>query len=325
MPAEASGDRLRRILVMVPWIMAHEGCTVTQVCQRFEIARDDVVADMEMLSMCGLPPFTPADLIDSWIDGDLIGISMASYLARPPRLSRAEAIALLVMGRALAKLPGMPEAASLASALEKLDRAIAPGEKETVRALVEVIGVELGGAGVDLLPAVRDAIERQRRIRMTYWSAGRGAIGERDVDPLLLFTAEGNWYLVARDVGSGEERSFRVDRIKDLTVTEEAAITPDGFDPSRYADGARYTPAAGDIEVQIDVHPEARWLVESIPADRADELVGDRVRLHIRTRHLDWLVALLLSAGTGARAVAPASLVEQVRETAQRALANYEG
>ena len=323
MPPASAADRIRRILVMVPWVMAHPGCTVTEVCERFGMTREELTADFDTLLVCGLPPFTPADLIEAFIDGEQVEIRMADYLARPPRLSRSEAIALLVMGRAVAQLPGFEEAGSLRSALEKLRGAIAPHDAEQARALTEVVDVDLNTTGVESLPDLRSAIRERARLRIQYWSAGRGEMSEREVDPLLVFAAGGNWYLAAHDHHSGEERLFRVDRIKEAARTGSTFEAPEGFDERRFEDPALFTPSSSDIEVAVDVWPGASWLRESVPYERADELAGGKVRLHLRTAHTGWLIGSLLTAGADARAVSPQDLVEQVRAAAQRTLALY--
>lgn len=320
----SAADRIRRILVMVPWVIANPGVTVTELCVRFGVTREELAEDFDTLLLCGLPPFTPADMIEAFIDGEEVEIRMADFLARPPRLSRSEAIALLVMGRAVAELPGFEEAASLRSALAKLGDAIAPHDAAHARAVTEVVDVDLGGAGVDLLPELRAAIVERARLRIAYWSAGRGEMSEREVDPLLVFAAEGNWYLVAHDHNSGEERLFRVDRVKEAARTGSTFEVPAGFDPARFEDPRLFTPSREDLEVQIDLLPGAGWLKESVPYERADELAGGKIRLQLRTPHLGWLVRLLLTAGADARAVSPPELVEQVRAAAQRTLALYD-
>lgn len=323
MPQEPSVARLRRILVLVPWVMANPGASVTEVCRRFGMTREELAADLELLFVCGLPPFGPGDLIEAYIEGDRVVIQMAAYLARPLRLSRAEATALLVMGRAMAELPGLEEAASLRSALSKLERTLSPGEAPSTLDLARRVTVEWDETPGELLAALRDAISERRSLRITYYSAGRDALGERSVDPLLVFGAMGRWYLAAMDRASGEERVFRVDRIRDAAPTGETFAPPEGFDAGKYAEGPLVTPSARDLEAVLDVAPEAAWVREVTPHDAEEALADGWTRLRLRTAHLAWLVRLLLRLGPRARTVAPPELAEAVRQTARRALARY--
>ena len=323
MPAERTTERLRRILVLVPWAIANPNATVSEICERFGITPEELAGDVDVLMMCGLPPFGPGDLIEAFIEGDHVQIGMAEYLAKPPRLTRAEAIALLVMGRAVAALPEMEEAASLRNALGKLAGAVSPGEAARANELAARVAVELGATGDDLLADLRKAIDEHHRLRIAYYSSGRDEMSERDVDPLLVCASLGYWYLIALDHRSGEERTFRVDRIRDASQTGDVFTPPPGFDPSRYSEGPFFTPSPHDMLVTLDLAPGAAWIREVVPSEDQSEQPGGSFRIALRTPHFAWLVRLLLSAGPDARVVEPAALQEAVQDAAARALALY--
>lgn len=325
MPPERTSERLKRILVLVPWVIAHPGVRVPEVCARFVMTPEELAADLDLLFVCGLPPFGPGDLIVAYIEDDQVVIDMADYLARPPRLTREEAMALLVMGRAIARLPGVEEAASLRSALEKLADAVSPADEPQASDLLERVAVEMDGAGSDLLGEIRAAIEERAGLEIMYYSHGRDALGARTIDPLLVFGAMGNWYVVAHDHRSGEERVFRIDRIRRAERTGVAFVVPVSFDPDRYRDGRLFTPSVSDIDVVIEISPPAAWMREVIPHERAEELDDGWTRIELRTGHLGWLTHTMLSVGPAARAVAPQALADDIRAAAARALAAYDG
>lgn len=292
MPVERTTDRLRRILVLVPWVIANPGARVEEVCERFGMSAEELTADFELLFLCGLPPFGPGDLIFATIEDGRVEISMADYLARPPRLTRAEALALLVTGRALSAVPGLEEGPSLSSALDKLAAAVSPGEAEGALQMAQRVAVELGAGGADMLGSLRSAVADHRRLRLTYYVHSRDELTERTVEPLLVFSANGYWYVVARDDAAGEERTFRADRIRELAETGETFEPPPDFDPARYASGPVFTPSARDIDVVLSLEPEAAWMREAIPSVSEKE-VGGRIELTLRTAHTAWLVRLL--------------------------------
>ena len=326
MPRLAASPRLERLLMLVPWVMANRDATVDEVCERFKITREDLVADLDLLFMCGLPPFGPGDLIEAWIDGDHIHIAAADYLSRPLRLTRWEAVSLLVMGRALASLPGLSEGDSLHRALTKIEGALSPEEAAAAADLAARVAVELEGTGAEpLLADLRDAIAGRKRVRMTYYSFGRDELTERTIDPYVVFSTLGNWYLLAHDGASDEDRVFRVDRIKDLHAKGDVFELPDGFDPERAAAGNLFVPSPTDIEVSLDLSPDAGWVREVTPHDRAEPLADGWTRLTLRTSHLEWLERLVLRLGAGVRVVAPDTLGDGVKAAARRALALYGG
>lgn len=324
MPTERTADRLRRILVLVPWVIANPRPTVADVCRRFGLTREELVADLDLLLVCGLPPFGPGDLIEAFIEGGHVSIRMAEYLEKPPRLTRGEAVALLVMGRAIAALPGLQEASSLRTALDKLADAVSPSERDRAFEMTDRMAVELDATGSDLLTELRAAIRDRARLSLGYYSHGRGELTERDVDPWLVFQAMGNWYMVGLDHLSNEERTFRVDRIKDVRRAGASFDPPEGLDADRYRDGPVFTPSPDDRRAVVEAGPRAGWIAEVIPAESVAERGGGWTRIELRTAHFAWLVRLVLSAGPDARALHPPELVDDVRAAARTALALYE-
>jgi proteasome accessory factor C len=104
-PRPLVGPRLQRVLALVPWILSHPRVTLTELAARFEVSERELERDLELLPMCGLPPYTADRLIDvSVIDGE-VEIRLAEYFERPLRLTPAEGLALLAAGGALLAVP----------------------------------------------------------------------------------------------------------------------------------------------------------------------------------------------------------------------------
>ncbi|MGH2784337.1 MAG: helix-turn-helix transcriptional regulator [Actinomycetota bacterium] len=324
MPRVAASPRLERLLALVPWVMAHQGVTVAEVCDRFKVTREELAADLDLLFMCGLPPFGPGDLIVAYIEGDQVVIEEADYLARPLKLTRWEAVRLLVTGRALARLEGVPEADSLHRGLAKLEAALEPEEAAAAAALAERVAIELEGTGAEpMLAGLRDAVAGHRRLKITYYSFGRDEISKREIDPYVVFGALGNWYVSARDGSSNEQRIFRVDRIKDMSATGDTFEPPADLDAAAIARGPLFVPSSHDVEITLDLAPAAGWVREITPHDGAEARDDGWTRMTLRTAHLEWLARLVLRLGADVRVVGPEELVALVRETAEKALARY--
>ena len=156
------GPRLQRVLALVPWILAHPGVTLDELAARFDVAERELERDLELLPMCGLPPYTADRLIDvSMIDGD-VDIRLAEYFERPLRLTPAEGLALLAAGRALLAVPGSDSDGPLATALDKLDDVLgAPGS----------LAVDVGAS--DHLERLQDAAAHDERVEIDYYSFAR--------------------------------------------------------------------------------------------------------------------------------------------------------
>ena len=117
-------DQLPRLLSLVPYLLTRPGARLADVARTFGVAEQQVVRDLELVYMCGLPGYFPGDLIEVDITGSgRITLSNADAIGRPLRLSPDEALPLIVGLRMLADLPGLYDRAAVDSALAKLESA----------------------------------------------------------------------------------------------------------------------------------------------------------------------------------------------------------
>ena len=300
------------MLVIVPYLVQHPGSELDEVARVFEVPRDQLRRDLDLLFMAGLPPYSPGDLIDVDVDeDDRIWISMADHFARPLRLTRQEALAVVLRGQELLATPGLPEAPALASALEKLRASLGDALGE---------GIEHAGGGTPPanLEALRGAAAERRRLRIAYVAA-TGDRTERRIDPEEVFSAMGRWYVAAWDVEADAERLLRVDRIV------EAEPQGERFEPRglQGAGRALYTPSAEDRPVRLLLRPPARWVAEYYATTDSVELADGSIEATLPARRLDRVARLLLRLGPDAEVLDPPELADMVRELGERTLARY--
>jgi proteasome accessory factor C len=300
-------ERLTRILSMLPWVMSRGGGTVAEVCERFGYTRAELVRDLNLVFVCGLPGYGPGDLMVAYVDEDEVVVDMAEYFARPVRLNPAEALMLLAGGMALAQAGEAPEA--LGTAVAKLQRALLPGGEE--------IDVELP-AEPALVTLLSRAAGAGRVVRLTYSSLGSGKTSVRDVEPWSVFSTLGNWYLRGHCRSAGAERVFRVDRIREAAETGEHFEPPEDPPPPV----VRYTPGVDDVRAVISLGPGAGWVAEYYPVEVID---ADRGATTIEFSAADPAVAarLLLRLGSRARLVEGPEVAAATEELRSRILARY--
>ena len=93
----------------------------------------------------------------------------------------------------------------------------------------------------DRLATIRGAVQRQRALRITYYTATRDEITERVVDPMRVLLAAGRGYLEAWCRRAEAVRLFRVDRIDGMVELDEPAAPPPQAQPSEVAESV-FTP-----------------------------------------------------------------------------------
>src|SRR5215510_10638543 len=175
-------DRVARLLAVIPWIAAQDGPTLDEVCARFGIPRRKLEDDLAVLTLVGVPPYTPDTLIEVTIEGDRVWLRFADVFARPLHLTPEQGLALVAAGAASRTLPGGDGdgGGPLASALAKLARVL--GVDPT-----EAVVVALGETRPGVLEALREAASGGRRVRIDYYTYGRDVRSTRDVDPESVF------------------------------------------------------------------------------------------------------------------------------------------
>ena len=309
--AESLEERFRRLLTMVPYLVQHPGVSVSEVRKRFGITRGQLVADLNLLFVCGLPGYGPGDLIEAFVDGSRVWIRLADYFSRPLRLTAAEGLLLYAGARALA---------AAGAADEALDRAVKALEQALGPDVLSRVSVELEGAGE--LATVREGLLARQRLHLVYYAHSRDETTERDVDPWALFLSGGRWYLVGWCHRVTDERIFRLDRIRSATLLDEPAQVPQDVDLSKYE--SLYVQGAGDVAVTIDLAPNAAgWVAESYPLDSREVLDDGWVRIRLTAGGTAWLEKLLLRLGRQARVVDPPELATATRALACRLAERY--
>ena len=310
------GKRLRRILLLLPYAIRHPGVGIDELATKFDVKQRELIDDLNLVFLCGLPGYGPGDLIDATIDEDRVYVRMADYFSAPLRLTPAEALALYAGGEALVGLPGMEEADSLRSALGKLGRALgqhdAPGGQGG-------IAVQLDTAPSPHLETLQKALADSRQVKLDYMSASRGELSTRTIDPWGLVASGGRWYLVAWDHLSEDERMFRADRIKDVKVLEGEAKVPDDFSPERYR--RAFIDKPDDVSVSFEISPDtARWFEDYYPVRESQPANGGWTKITLATSGDRWPALLVLRLGSDVRKVEPES-VRKKAETIARSIA----
>jgi proteasome accessory factor C len=295
---------------MVPWVIAHPGVTVDEICQRFGYRQSELAEDLAILFVCGLPGYGPGDLMVAEIYDDEVVVDTADYFANAPRLAPAEALALLASGMAVV---GSGQASpELSSAVEKLRRVLLPDQEGT-------IDVDLAGES-QMVGQLRRAAASGTVLEITYTSLSREQTTVRQVEPWGVFSSLGNWYLSGYCRLATAERMFRVDRIREVRELEERIEARGDRAPME----VRYTPSVEDVTCRIELDRSARWVVEYYPVT---VITDEPERLLIEFSAADPLVAarLLLRLGPHARLVDGAEVGQALDTLRGRILTLYEG
>jgi proteasome accessory factor C len=321
MARTSADERLRRLLALVPWVAAQDGPSVHEICDRFGITEDELMADLELLWLCGLYPYTPDELVEVDIADGRVWIRFADFFRRPLRLTPAEGLALLSAGAALLAVPGSDPEGPLARALSKLATLLGVDADETFE-------VELAPVAPEVLTVVQEGASRHQAVEIDYYSFGRDEHAVRHIDPWEVFNAAGQWYLDGWCHRAGGRRLFRVDRIRHARLLDEAVTHPRATARPDSGPPPLYSPRPDDPLVTLDLAPHAGWVAEKYPVESVEPRPDGGLRIGLRVSEQAWLERLLLRLGPAATAVGQDGIAEMATvraRAARRLLARYRG
>ncbi|GEP38400.1 protein pafC [Nocardioides psychrotolerans] len=314
-------DQVARLLTLVPFLHTHGQVRIDDAAAALGVPADQLVADLLVLLMCGLPGGYPDDLIDvdvDALDAGVIRVSNADYLARPLRLSPTEASAIIVALRALRD--GAKD-----ETREVVDRALAK---------LEVAAAEAGGTGhidpgVDagdadravLAVRLQEATTAQRQVRLTYYVPTRDEESERVVDPRAVISRGGLMYLDAWCHSAEAPRLFRLDRVAAAEVLDSPVAEPTAA-PRDLGDGL-FTSSAQTTPVTLRLRAPAHWVTEYYPVEAVRRRRGNVLEVDLQVADERWLTRLLLRLAPHADVVTPASYGTAFTASAQDALNLY--
>jgi len=317
-----------RLLTLVPFLHARGSVDLAAAAELLDVSRDQVVSDLKVLFMCGLPGGYPDDLIDVDIDalegedGDgVIRVANADYLDRPLRLSPTEASAVIVALRALRHSALEETRVVVDRVLGKLEAAAAGGPDPSA---VEPGSDEASAALDRLARDLADAVERHRQVRLRYWVPARDEVSDRVVDPRGVVDHDGHAYLDAYCHSAEAPRLFRLDRVQHADVLD-TEVTSRPVRPRRLT-GSLLGAAQDTPRVTLRLRPEVRWVVDYHPVEGVRPApVGPEgtVDLEMPVADERWLTRMLLRLAPHAEVVEPLSYADAVVRAASEALALY--
>ncbi|MFB2599903.1 helix-turn-helix transcriptional regulator [Herbiconiux sp. P17] len=323
-PLAYAQDKLTFLLALVPYLIDHGRVSVADAAAHFQVSEKQIRDAVSLIAVSGVPGDTTqyqhGDLFDiSWDDfdeRDEIVITHMVALDDSPRFSAREAAALIAGLQYLQSLPENVDSGVYSSLMDKLARGASESPSQ-----VAIASSDSAGS----LAEVRDALGRRMQIEFDYLTS-RGSRERRRVDPLRIDSDNEDWYLRAWDHLREAVRTFRLDRMTGIRVTDDPVSDP--HDDVRLGDSL-FQGAADDLVVTIELDPSALSLLGEFVSSvetRAPDAPADesgRVRARIRVAHIHSLKRLVTAMSSAVTIVDPPEARAAVVDWAEAALARY--
>jgi proteasome accessory factor C len=321
----ASGDlreRLRRLLLLVPYVARHPGVPLADLAALMSMTPEALIEEVDFLLMVGQPPFAPDDCIDLRVEDGKVYVDLDQAFQKPPRLTALEALALAAASQGMAE----GDDSTIARALGRIEAALPKELLPMYRQLLQRFSVVREPGEAKTAALLKTAIAERREVVLEYFNESRAEVGSRPVRPRALSYAQGHWYLSAYCLTRKGDRHFRVDRIRTAKLTDRkfepllpeeqpqeagAAPTPP---PGPEADRPRLALKGGAV---------VRYAEERFGKDAVERGSKDQAVLTLGGPADAWTVSFALSFAGAAEVQAPPALRRQAADRIRKALDNY--
>ena len=227
----AKNPRLVRLIDLVPFITSHQGIAFDDLAAKFSVSKDELKKDLELLWMCGLPDYTPLELMDFSFEDGYVSVRNAEQLSHPRTLTQDEIAALLI-------------------GLDLID-----SENDSIiKSLKEKLASKLQ-ANVSYSPTDADRyfVDLNRAIQESFIVRIKYSGKVREVIPFEIYKEHGHNYLRGYCKQADARRTFKLTKISELEITEIKELAPN------------IVPSSGISNLaQIKTHKNARLVRESL-------------------------------------------------------------
>lgn len=308
-----------RLLTLLELLQTHGSMRREELAERLEVGERSVRRYVTMLQEMGIPVTGER--------GRYGGYRLRPGFRLPPLMFTEDEALALVLGLLAARRLGFTVAApATEGALAKVERVLPATLRERLRALQDVLVLNLRPAEMPPVSAtvatLAEAAQQGRRVRLRYRSADRET-SERAFDPYGLVYHGGRWYVAGYCHLRSDIRVFRLDRVQELTPSEP----PETFGRPAAVDcldlvlrSLATAPRDFAVVVALDLTlDEARLLLPASLAAGLEESANG-VIVRCTTDSPGWLAGILAGLGCDLVVHEPAELRDALRQMATRLL-----
>lgn len=293
-------ERTARLLDLVPYINSHQGISLKELAHVFDVSQAQMTNDLTTLWMCGLPGYTPLELMDLDFDSGFVTIRNAETLAKPRSITFDEGVAL-VLGLDLLRSTIANDRTDLLQSIDHLSERLAhliklPSGLSATTAFNKEISA-----------AITQAMGTRSGLKISYHSLYRDEVSTRVILPIELIEKDGQSYLSSYCYSASDFRQFRIDRIQAAelkTAPEQLAQTPN---------------QSSGITCVIQVLVKTREISERFK--QSELRVNSQFEFQSFSRQ--WIERSILASGNAVALQSPPEIRKSISQVAQSILDRY--
>ena len=208
--SDTAAVRALRTMDLIPYILEHPGISISQLAKVFNVTEQEIEKDLQLAFLCGLPGYTPYELIDLTYEDGVVSIIDPQVLNKPRNFSSNERV-VIALGLEILREINQSNSDNL-NKIDNLSKKFLNKKEEDAVIIVEQ------NLSFPYLNVINQAISENRIIKFDYQSISKDVLSSRRVSPHKLYLQNGNLYLSGYDLQAHSDRVFKADQIVDCTI-----------------------------------------------------------------------------------------------------------
>ncbi|MFY7812245.1 MAG: helix-turn-helix transcriptional regulator [Candidatus Nanopelagicaceae bacterium] len=299
--SDATG-RAIRLLDLVPFLRANPGMNIKEIATEFKVSVSEIVSDLDLLMVCGLPGYTPLELIDLSTDEGYVTLRDPQNLEYPRNFTIHELLILkIALSALLVDSPPMLHS-EIGSLISKLDHQM-PNQISSEGILFVPDNI------LNLRRIGEEALVKNQQVEISYRNDTKDELTNRKISLIREYESEGEYFWDAWCHLANAKRTFNLEKISSATLS---------MDPSSIGDLSGESSA---LTVRLRIRQKSQFFAKHQNIlKQTEEPEIYEARIYQR----EWLVREILSAGETATVITPSDLKVQVKKRATQALSQYQ-
>lgn len=317
-------SRIYRLLQMITMLQGNRNFTADELAQELEVSRRTIFRDLNMLEMARIPYY---------FDPDRGGYRISRHFFLPPiNLTLTEALSMLLLTGRMKGATRLPLLSQGAKAAMKLESALPKSIRRHIGSIIDRMHVSLGPLSRhDQLDATFDelsaAIVDKHICKMIYISFHERKQITFTIHPLRLAFIGRAWYLLAYAARYREVRTFKLGRVRKLTVTDRTFDQPIDVDlDEHFGQAWRMIPEGRLYDVHLHFGSKVAGNIAEVQWHESQRIEWNddgSIEFYVTVDGLGEILWWLLGYGDQVQVRSPDALAERVAETARKMLAKH--
>ena len=300
--ADNAAQRALRTMDLVPYILENPGISTVDLAAKFSVTQQ-IEKDLQLIFLCGLPGYTPYELIDLTFEDGIVSIIEPQVLTKPRNFSSNEMV-VIKLGLEILREINVNEPNKLDKISTLLQKIHRDTDQDSVLLAKEV-------SSSPYYSVINTAISQRKQLSIEYQSVSKDLLSTRLIVPYNISILNGNLYLSAYDIDRQSDRVFKLDLISKCEIGERAEL-----------DLAKSTSIDQIVELMVDVKL-ANFIERNTSIIVDHRLTADGIKVTLKVNNLEWISRAVISYAPNINVISPIALSEMIEQRAKNLLNAY--